>query len=245
MDVTVGTGDTVDVFARLMDGNTYDNYGSERAPVSFPVTEELRAMLVASGANTINVLMNQLAGERGKRGTLYRTLDDGSVHWCYARLIGISARRAITHRTHLPLTIEFARETKWYGVSYSISGALDTSPTTVNLPNYGTAPVTNCIITLNPGSGSALTGITISASTISSFTYTGTVAQNTDLDIDCGAYTVENNSSDDYANFSLDSTHTIADWLRIQPDGTDVRIDFTGGGDATSSATFNYYESWE
>lgn len=115
---------------------------------------------------------------------------------------------------------------------------LNVSPKTVTITNSGNTDVTDAEIRIDAGSAN-ITALEIRITGRIELDYTGTITAGQELIIDCGAYSVLNNGSNDRANFSVGSTHSINEWFRVRPGGEDVIVAITGGS-TDSTITFAY-----
>ena len=138
----------------------------------------------------------------------------------------------------------------WFDTGYVFdetnTTALDASPKYINVPNGGNCTVINANITISvPAGGTPITNLVITVPGISSFAYSGTIAANTSLIIDCGAQSVMNNGIGDLAHFTLHPTaHLIDDWLRLEPGNNTMAVTLTGGG-ANSTIGWGYFDGWQ
>jgi hypothetical protein len=177
-------------------------------------------------------------------------MQDGTTRqWCTARLLSVGGTRQIQHKYHQPVELQFLILSRWYSeTATTVVGTLSASTVAVTLPNTGNARVTDVTITLRPLSGSAITELTIARTDYTSFKYSGSIAASTSLVIDTGAWSVTNNGTEDYANFTLTASHHEAAWLRLPRNASassiDVNVTRVGGG-ASDSASFMYYPAWQ
>lgn len=117
--------------------------------------------------------------------------------------------------------------------------------TYIQLVNAGNATVDNCVITVAvPGGSPAITALTIVVPDEASITYSGTIIAGTELVIDVGAWSVENDGDDDYDGLVRNAGHAIFPWHEIAAGGGWVGVARTGGDD-TCTITFTYSDRWE
>jgi uncharacterized protein YaiE (UPF0345 family) len=239
----VGAGSVDAPVISLPGGGVYDPYGNEIIPRK---GQKVTVQGAFTGANVAarEALAVAAYPLLGTRGTLSRVPDaTARTETIQARLIDLSFSRTADHNRHWPYSFTFLLlERCWSGAAESPSVALDASPKNLACPNAGNVRVTNPVVTITAQT-STITSVTVAVTGVSSWTYTGGIAAGESLVVDCGALTVENNGSDDYAHFALGAAHAIDDWLRIEPGGTTIRVTKTGGG-ATSTVALSYKDGW-
>jgi hypothetical protein len=226
----------------------YDPLGSGAGQVKVPYTIPVGTMLVH---NTPADLQTALAAWRAlcyTRATLYRTPDGGTANsqWITARLIAIDAPRDIENLRHLAITLRFeVTAPVWSGAAHTETITLDASPKSQDCDNDGNGIQRAVTITVT-ASGTPITAVIIEnleTGHVTKIKYTGTIAVGQSLVIDCGAMTVRNNGTDDYANLTLESAHTIREWLRLMPGANTIRVTRTGG-DNSSTCVLTYADGW-
>ena len=226
----------------LPSGLMYDSLGSEWARSSAPTVRATGRLVAATAADLKTALDNWLA-KRGKRATLTRKSDGGTVHSTTARLLSVRAPREPGFRLFVPVELTFELlSLPWDGTSHADSTVLNTSPKTVTVTNNGNARVTDPVITITAGS-TAITVVTVAVSGVSSWTYTGTIASTKALVVDCGALSVKNDGANAYSGFALNAGHVVDDWIRLEPGNTSVVVTLTGGS-TDSSIKFEFYDGW-
>lgn len=244
-------------------GGYYDAYGSERAPREREIISR-KAILHRSTPALLQAAYNELRAMRGVRSNLYMTQPDGSVYWTTARLLKIVSPSGPDNIRHLELTMTFELiEPVWHGERTGSGWVLDagevldagltldesdgvtvlnTSPKNVTVINGGNATVKNAVITVT-AVGTDITSLIIAKSGETQLVYSGTIAVGESLVIDCGAWSVENDGADDYANFDLGASHAIEEWLHLDPGSNTITVTRTGG--ANSTIGFTFYDLWE
>lgn len=202
---------------------------------------------------------------RGVRDKLYRRRDDDVIEWAYAWLVGCESDREPKNITVLDVDLTFElHSVQWYGVEHNAGWVFDsgelfdtglyfdsadftftlnTSPKTVTVTNGGNDTVRNCIITVTAGSA-AITALVIErvigATTYEHLTYSGSIASAEALVIDCGADSVENNGTGDYANFARGASHKTSWLLQLLKGDNSIKVTITGGStDSTILFTFS------
>lgn len=183
-----------------------------------------------------------LAVLRGTYAKLYREWRDGGTEWIWARCIAVRGRRQRGMYLHQDWEFQFlALSPTWNGTAHDDDTTLNSSPKALTVTNGGDAVVRNAVITVTAG-GANITALTIAAGS-AEISYSGTITAGQALVIDCGALTVKNNGTGDYANFSLTVNHTVIDWMPLEPGNNSVTVTFTGGS-TDSVVNFAFYDGW-
>jgi len=264
----VSTGQVNVVIVDLSGGGVWDALGTEQAKRrGTPLSK--RCMITGTAA-ILRTQFNILRAYNGKRGRLWRRWDTDDTEWCWARMLDVPALRTVEQQQHQVLELQWMMISPyWYGTHHgggwlfdagiwfdtgyvfdeTNTISLDTSPYTCIVNNGGNRTITNAALTISvPAGNAAITSLTIAVTGVSSFIYTGTIAAGTSLVIDCGAQSVINNGTNDYAHFDLHATaHLIDDWLRLEPGDNSVIVTRVGGGGASGAPTigFAYPDGWE
>ena len=263
-----GPGSARLALMELPDGGAYDAHGAEQAPQD---TEQINVKLriMASSAADMRTQINELRALIGERDKLYRRQDDDdSVEWCWARLRSVKATRTHKEILNQAMTLTFVRTSPhWYGINHGawllddgeyldaglmldaadFTFTLDSSPKTVTVTNGGNLICDDPIITVTAGSAS-ITNLVIEklvgATTYGHIVYAGTIAIGKSLVIDCAARTVTNDSTSDYANFSLGASHKNPAWIRLSAAADNsIKVTLTGGS-TDSTIDFAFYDAW-
>jgi hypothetical protein len=220
-----------------------DGLGTDPARLDVPALLPVTAQVEGADAAALKSAWDSVLALHGVRGTLYRTSDGGTEHTIAARCARILAKRTPHDRYMLRYDIDFELLANvWDGADGTVSGILDDVPESIVCANDGNARVDDAIITITAKT-SAITALTVTISGISSFTWTGTLAADKALVIDCGARTVRNDGADAYSGFTYEAAHVVPEWLRLQPGNNTVVVTRTGGG-ATSTYSIAYTDGW-
>lgn len=206
---------------------------------------------------------------RGMQDKLYRRRDDGAIEWAYAWLAACEGDRQPKNITVLDVSLVFELlSVQWYGAEHNAgwtldsgeyldSGlyldsadftfTLDSSPKTVTVTNGGNDVVRNCILTITAGAV-AITALIIKrkigAITYEHLSYLATIASGQALVIDCGADSVENNGTGDYAHFTRGPDHQT-DWLlQLLKGDNPIEITITGGS-TNSTILFTFSDGYK
>jgi hypothetical protein len=235
--------------------------------MALPYELPLAAELVAATVAALSTSALGLRALRGERLALWREMSSGgALQWCWARLMRKGAPRGPENRMWQPVELSFEVTSPWYGAYmdgdgwllddgflfdnglYLDTGLLTTivSAAPFTITHGGDAEITALTITVTAAAGAAITALTVKvgATSIWEWTYTGTIAAGKALVVDCGAQTVKNNGTDDYAHWALTANHNQNHWFAFQPGANTVTVTMIGGG-ATSTIAFAYSETWE
>ena len=247
----VGTGPARTGLVTLPDGSAFDALGtapSKRVPWQLSV----EGAVVAASDAALLTAASALYALVGQSDYLYRTPDGGTAdsQQMRARCLRVDVTRDVRHRLWAQPTLLFeAQEPVWSGTAdVTTVGTLSTGGT-LTITNAGNAPVWNPRFKL-VASGAAITSMALRCATAGyqaqlcygtaygTGTSGGTLANGGTLVIDCGAYSVTNNGTGDYANFGLGALHAIDDWAVLRPATTTPFVaTFSGGGTAIVTAT--------
>lgn len=245
-------------------GGAYDAYGNDQAPRE-TTTITRRCTLIEDTPAALQTALDELRSLRGKRDRLYARMQDDTVRWHWARLLRVVVPKKPGNVVNQEIELIFELPPIWWygertgdgwvldageyfdaGLTLDESGGLftlNTSPKNVTINNGGNATVTNAVITVT-AAGTDITALTIAKSGETQLVYSGTIAVGQALVIDCGAWSVENNGSDDYANFALGASHAIEEWLHLSPGNNTITVTKTGGS-AASTIGIEFYDGWE
>lgn len=261
-DVSVHVSTTV--FVDVGGGGVFDAGGTEQLEVG-QTTLSHRATVVADDDDDFETQVRALRKLRGTRANLYREWRSGEVEFVEARCVAVNATRGSKMTLHQEFDLQFVvLSPVWYGDTHAAwvlddgeylddglnldqsdeaSFTLTSSPQAETVPNDGDATVRNAIITVTAGDAD-ITALTIGNSTTSAeIEYTATITSGDVLEIDCGAFSVENDGSDDYDNFALTSNHAAPGWFPLAAGDNSITITFTGGGTG-STVEFGYRDGW-
>lgn len=273
----IGTAGSSATLYNLVGGLLFDPLGADRA-MAMPTTITKRGQIIGDSRDDIYTAFNTLRQLRGRRRRLERVLftgddeQDRERQWTWARCMSVNRGVARNHamQFYLPVELEFQQlSPAWYGKWRSAAGwvlddgyylddgwVLDDTGNQftvsaganidIDLTNGGNEDVTNAIIRLTAGDV-ALTGVRIIGPDTNIY-YGGTVAPNTSLVIDCGAFSVKNDGAADYNNFTLDPSHRSRYWLNLAPGTNDVTVQTSTVGEAVEAVeatiAFEYWEPW-
>ena len=249
VDQQIGPGPVRSSLVRLPGGAVYDTRGADAASEAGQVIS-LSGIVSAASAAALKTAYDTIRAFKGDRDKLYRTPDGGSANsqWMYARCIDAPTRRVAENKLWVPVTLSFElQESYWHGAANSDTITLDASPKEGEVNNAGTALVRDIVITIT-ANDTAITVVRIAnleTGHISHIGYTGTIAIDKALVIDCGAKTVTNDGSDAFSGFSIYTAyHQVSEWLRLKSGDNTIWVMRTGGAN-TATANFVFDDAWE
>jgi hypothetical protein len=267
----VGAGDAMEALIPLPSGGAYDAMGSERAR-GRPIIVNHDCAIVGATTAAVQTKLDALKALQGTRNHLYRRMPDGTVQWITARLVTLTSQRRVENINYLDLSMTFSSsEYHWHGNHHGPGWDLDEgyrldeglvldeavgdvfvfpAADNVEVYNYGTYPVRNVIMTIDPG------GVTITELTIihartegsTSLKWTGSLVAGHTLVIDCGAFTVRNYSApttyvDAFTGLTRESGHSMAEWVILDAVYNNIALTRTGG-DGSATITFDFSDGY-
>lgn len=108
------------------------------------------------------------------------------------------------------------------------------------MTNAGNRAVSNAGIVVE--AGSSITYLKFTTPHGCAYEYTGTVAANGLLVIDCGAKTITNDDADAFVDWHRLAAHTRDTWLYLPAAAEVVTLTYTGG--ANSKIQFVFADGW-
>jgi len=240
----IGTDDSVADIVHTIGGTIFDPYGSARAR-NDPQIILVKFDIQESSYAAVGTTFAKWRAKRGVRGTITRTLPDDSTQTRTARCIRVDAQGIGGDPLSLPVTVLFQLLGDcWHGASNSDTITLDASPKSGEINNAGNEIVRDINITVTADTDITQLDIeNLESGHVSYLRYSGTIAAGKQLMLSCGAMTCENDGSDDSDNISLQSGHTIPEWLRLAPGDNTIRITRTGGS-TNATVKFDFYDSY-
>jgi len=244
----IGLGAAATGIVELPGGGVHDPWGSGRAPVLLPYRLPVNAIVMGTTGTDLRNNLYELRALHGQRAKLYRTPDGGPLNseWVWARLEALRVRRRLENWLHLDVGMVFlVLSDPWSGADQTVDTVLDATPKNIVCANDGNARVDNAVITVT-AKGSSITELEVVVDTPTArmqWAWTGTLAVDSVLEIDCGARTVRVDDADDYDGWALDASHNVPEWLRLEPGNTTVAVERTGG-DATTPIQIAYADGW-
>lgn len=261
---TAGTAGTQERTVRTVGGGLFDGWGAAQARMELPYRLAYDCRAYASTAAALRATLDALRAKRGVRGRLVRQGDnDDGEQWATARLMEVEYQADVMNLQLIqPLRMAWSVQSPWYGGSHGTgwtlaSGlyldaglyldmasrhVLTATSNVVTVTNYGNAAVENAVLSVTAGMYN-LTALTIRCGSCE-LVYSGTVVARKTLVIDCGAKTVVNDGTADYARLTLGANHASAAWMRLAPGANSVTVTRTGGG-AETAITFEFSDAWE
>jgi hypothetical protein len=196
---------------------------------------------------SIRIQLDALRARCDSYDQLWLKTADGAERWAWARLLIVTPQATAADRGSVAFALSFRVDSGWYGAAHGVDveGAtlLTVSPSTISVYNIGNAPVDNAVITIM-AAAVPITCLRIGITGICEFEFSGTIAANTALIIDCGACTVLNNGVDAYQYFQRTANMRVEPWLRLAPGTNSVIVARTGGTNGQDEITFGYADGW-
>jgi hypothetical protein len=232
---------------RLPGGGVHDPWGADRAPVTLPHPIPCKNTITAANAAAMYTAYEALLALTGQRAYLYRTPDGGGAYRdrTIASLESVSVSREAQNGLNLPVNLVFMQESfPWQGDLGTVTTVLNggAGVTDIVCANDGNARVTDVTITIT-ALVAPITSLTIEVGAITKIVWAGTLAIGKALVLNCGTKRVLNDGANAYAGFTLSATHTVDDWIRLEPGNNTVRITMVGG-DATSPVVIAYRDGY-
>ena len=247
-DQAIGPDVIPSVNIALPGGGTFNVRGTDQAlPSGHTVTA--RGFYQAASEAALQVLVDAMQAWTGKRSKLWLYCADTTVRWRYARLLSAPLQHlADGHgrfKQSMDLTFELG-DMLWYGQTINEDTiTLNASPKSAEINNAGNQVVRDVIITVTAKT-SAITQLDIANAEVghvSNIRFSGTIAIDKSLVIDCGAMTVENDGADAWNDLNRQTTHVINEWLRLMPTNNTITVTRTGG-DNTSTCKLEFYDGY-
>lgn len=238
----IGSGVTPTAYQPLSNGGALDLFGDRQmAPGA---VERVHAMRLRVAVETVDDYYRLLA-LRGKRDRLYRQMPDGSIHWIYARLAEVSARRhyeQAQYKLIQDVSLRFVAEGAiWNGALREITVSSPISPQGIEIAMPGSAPVTALLIEMTAGSAS--TGITLAREGGESLTYAGSLAEDAILVIDTGAMQVSAGSEiAPFNSLQLTPGAGQSNWFSLVPGSNPLTLTTATG--VIDQIKITFYDAW-
>ena len=226
---------------RLPGGGTFNPWGPDEALPQGTILMA-RGSYTAATRAALLTKVDELRYRNGTWSNLYISTADGAYRWRKARM-WCDEEPVTPHQIGgfwqpMSMTFELG-DTIWHGAANSDTITLDASPKEGEINNAGTGLVRDIVITIT-ANDTAITVVhveNLETAHKSNIYYTGTIAIDTALVIDCGAKTVKNAGADAFSGFAIHAVHTTTEWLRLMSGNNTIRVTRTGGA-ATATANF-------
>lgn len=233
----------------------FDAWGSDTAPAEFPYQVQYRVMVAEDTAADYIAVVNALRAMARTRDYVYRIGQDHSVQRALARVASLTATDTVNTFASVELSFTFEIWSHWearwdrswtlddghyldtglYLDDAPLTTTLTTSPQTVTVPNNGNLPVDDAVLTVTAGDA-AITALTIACGA-AKWAYAGTIAAGDSLVVDAGAWSVKNDGTDAFDDFSFDAAHALDGLFRLAVGNNSVVVTRTGGG---TGSTINF-----
>lgn len=188
--------------------------------------------------------LNTLKAKIGMRAVLMREEDtDGSRQYKLARLLDVRHIRIVGNADRVAtLELPFEADGRpWRSVTQSETTATlsASATTTVTVTPGGTEEIGDAVISIT-ANGGTVTALEVTADGGVHWSF-GTIADGSELLIDCGAMTVLRDGIDNFELFVLEATHTAEGWLPLSPGSNEINFIVTGG---PADLSITYREQW-
>jgi len=183
--------------------------------------------------------LDNLMALDGVRAQLTRQKSsDSSYQWIYARCVGVWAPRSGKNHVDVSMMFELLQPS-WSSSTQVSDVTLKTGPT--SLTNSGNVNQRDIQFTIGADS-TDITAISIANTTTGhTLEWAGTLTAGNSLVIDCGALSVLNNGSGDYASLTPPSDKD--EWMMLEPGTNSFTVTITGGS-ASSTFVTRYYHPY-
>ena len=196
-------------------------------------------IVVGTAALLMRDARDLLTAKIGVRGSLWRRREsDSAAQWRTARLLSVGGTRVVSDVDAIVnLTANFeTTQPGWRASAQSTASLLSNALVSVG----GTLPVRHAVLTVT--ASATITAVTVySAERGINWTWSGTLAAGTSLVINDEAQTITNAGVDAYSGLVLNSGHTAAGWLDLEPGNQLVNVTVTGTASAVGLAWYDVY----
>jgi hypothetical protein len=188
--------------------------------------------------------LDAIKAQIGQRGPLIRQAEsDSSRQFKVARLLSVQHQRTVRDVDRVAtLDLQFEADGRpWRSVNGStVTATLAANATTIaTISPGGTEAILDAVLSIT-ASGGSVTALTIELAPAVELIF-GTIADGSELVIDCGAMTVRRNGVDAYDVFALGSGHSAAGWLPLEPGSNAVAFTLAGG---PADLVLTYRDQW-
>jgi len=266
----IGSGDTPVAFSPLPEGGALDLFaGAQKHPST--VERVITRRIQAASEAELQTYFLKLIALRGRRDRLYRRMANGEVHWIWARLVAVNAKRDYQQtrfKRIQDIELRFVtQEATWHGdirgswylndghyfndglfFNSGLIFPLTNSTTTFTISvgasdDAGRAPVLAMQIIVRAGSAD-ISSVSI-YKTLGGETifFNGSIQANSELRIDTGALRVLNDGDDAYNAAHIYYSPERFAWFSLWPGENQITVERTDG-DANAEIEFLFYEAW-
>lgn len=261
-DFAISADEGIVDFVPLPGGGLFDPLRMNKAPLR-PRPIVYKCAITGTSWTVAEATLRNWKRATGRWGTLTATNPDASTLTRYAYLTGVEGRRRGGGSLPVIIDMELTFQPTaagWIGTAVTPTPqkltVVSSTGNSFNLANAGDCEVTDVIITIT-AADSPITEVQIKVEdgTASNYSHihwadaTG-ITSGTDLVIDCGEYTVLDNSSNAFSGFSLDSaSHKIDEWIRLNAASSTNAVNtlvnvYRIGGSTASTVSFSYSARW-
>ena len=221
---------------KLPGGGVFNPWGDDEALPQGTILVARGAYTAATRAALLT-LVDGLRAWNGKWSNLYVSTAAAAWRWRKARM-WCDDQPVTPHSIHgfwQPMTLTFELgDTIWHGDDATDTITMTVAASSGEINNAGNGLVRDIVLTYTvAGAGNTVTNLIVEneeTDYICKIQYAGTIALGKALVIDCGAKTVKNDGSNDFANFSIvTATHTKTEWLVLKPGDNTIKATRTSG----------------
>ena len=193
---------------------------------------------IGTAANRLRVQLEELSGKVGQRGQLWRTLENGTRQWKYARLLKDGYEAKVDERMQRA-EVKTTFET-WHPAWRSAN--LITVAGNANTPLVpsigGNVAVLDAILAIT--ASATISRITITGTGIA-LLWTGSLTSGQVLRLDSGLRTVRiGTNTNAYSGFTIQAGHTAQRWFELTPGINTLYV----RTDAAATLSLTYYDQW-
>ena len=238
---------------RLPRRHQFSHRGKYEGDVAYRITDTNYFRVTDSGLVRVTATaaiadlhgkVNDIKGKIGVLGILWRRrLADDELTWKQCRLLKVNHVEVIEN-ANMVSEVESIYETSdvgWRSENAVVTSesAADGVGEALNVPNGGTIPVHDVILSVERTSGT-ITAVTIVGAGID-ITWTGSIAAGETLTIDSGLQTVQVEDDDEYSGFVLGAGHTVEGWLPLTLGANVLTVTVTGGN---ADVSVEHFDQW-
>jgi hypothetical protein len=193
---------------------------------------------VGTASNRLRVQLEELTAKVGQRGQLWRTLENGTRQWKYARLLRAGYEAKVDERLQRAEMKMFFEtwQPAWRTASLVTATGNANAPLVASIG--GNVTVLDAILAIT--ASATITRVAITGSGIS-LLWTGSLTSGQILRIDSGLRTVRiGTATNAYSGFAVQTGHTANRWLELPPGLNTLAV----RTDAAATLSMTYYDQW-
>jgi hypothetical protein len=220
--------------------------------------------IIETTATAVQTARDAIRALAGTKARLWAHFPDGTDRFVWARLARVRMERRLEYIYYQPVDLDFEIVVPgWNGTGHGAPWLLDDGETldtglyldlddvwipsssgdTETFANGGNRTVTDAFVTITAGAAATISNIRIRCG-LCDWTWTGTVAVNKSLTIDCASRSIKYDGADAYSGFALNSGHSVADWLQLAPGNNTITVNYTNNANNSAGVTVSFYDGW-